>query len=57
MAYETKVILTSLSKHCLNNTSRQVYNIIRSMAQVEGVKLPSFEEAKAELELDNDENE
>ena len=50
MAYETKVILTSLSKNCLFvDTSREVYEIVRSMAQVEGVKLPTYDEAKAEI--------
>ena len=57
MAYETKVILASLSKHCLFvETSKQVYDIVRSMAQVEGMQLPSYEEAKAELKDSDDKN-
>ena len=51
MAYETKVILSSISTHCLHvKTLRQVYEIVRKMAQVEGMQLPSYDEAKAELE-------
>ena len=51
MAYETKVILQSLSQHCLRvSTSREVYNIVRSMANVEGVQLPSYDEAIKEIE-------
>ena len=50
MAFETKVILESISKHCLMvDSSRQVYEIVRGMAQVEGVKMPSYDEAKSAL--------
>ena len=53
MAYETKVILSSISTHCLHvKTSKQIYEIVRKMAQVEGMKLPSYDEAKAELEVE-----
>jgi len=51
MAYETKVILSSISTHCLHvKTSKQIYEIVRKMAQVEGMTLPSYDEAMAELE-------
>ena len=51
MAYETKVILSSLSTHCLYvKTSKELYEIVRKMAQVEGMKLPSYEEAMKEIE-------
>jgi hypothetical protein len=58
MAYETKVILQGISQHCLRvKTSKQVYNIVRKMAQVEGLSLPSFEDAKAEVEQEDAESE
>ena len=54
MALETKVLLSSISQHCLRvKTSKQVYNIVRKMAQVEGIQLPSFADAKAEIEIED----
>jgi len=54
MAYETKVILQSLSHHCLHlETTKQVYEVVRSMANVEGMQLPSYEDAKKEIEEAN----
>ena len=48
---ETKVLLESLSRHCLYMESmEEMYEAIRSMAQVEGIKMPSFDEAKTEVE-------
>ena len=54
MAYETKVILQGISQHCLRvKTSKQVYNVVRKMAQVEGLSLPSYADAKAEVEKED----
>jgi len=48
---ETKVILESLSKHCLYMDSmEEMYELVRSMAQVEGMKMPSYDEAKKEID-------
>ena len=47
---ETKVILMSLAHNVvLSENTRQVYAIIRSMAQVEGLSIPDFDELKAEM--------
>ena len=57
MAYETKVILSSISTHCLHvKTPKQIYEIVRRMAQVEGMKLPPYDEAKAEIDNANKED-
>ena len=50
MAYETKVLLTALADVALRTNSKEVYKVIAKMANVEGVILKSFEEAKEELE-------
>ena len=48
---ETKVLLMSLAQHAaLSKSPRQIYSIIRKMAQVEGMDFPGFDEMKAELE-------
>ena len=50
MAYETKVILTLLAEKAANaETVKEVYNAIRSAANVEGLTLPTFEEFKKEI--------
>ena len=46
--YETKVILQSLLIHAVYvKTPREMYEIIRSMANVEGEVVPEYEKAKA----------
>ena len=50
MAYETKVILTSLANHLAKcDTVEEVYKIVQDMANVEGVVLPSIEEKRKQL--------
>ena len=57
MAYETKVILQGLANQiALAKSAKQAYNMVRSMAEVEGMKLPDYEKAKARL-LDEGESE
>jgi len=56
MAYETKVILRSLANQVvLAKTKKQVYELVRSMAQVEGMTLPSYEDMQAEMNVDEKE--
>ena len=51
MAYETKVILTLLAEQAVKaKTTKEIYNAIRSAANVEGVQLPTYEELKERLE-------
>ena len=50
MAYETKVILISLAEIAVRTNAKAVYKAIAKMANVEGVILKPWEEAKAELE-------
>ena len=52
MAYETKVLLTSLAEHALRTNSKEMYRIIAKMANTEGVILKPYDEARAELEND-----
>ena len=52
MAYETKVILISLADAALRTNSKEMYNIIAKMANVEGVVLKSYKEALEELSSD-----
>jgi hypothetical protein len=50
VAYETKVILTLLAEQAAKaKSTKEVYNAIRSAANVEGVQLPTFEELKEKL--------
>ncbi|MCL2405618.1 MAG: hypothetical protein FWC92_08740 [Defluviitaleaceae bacterium] len=50
MAYETKVILTLLAEYVGRaETVEEAYNIIIRAANVEGVKLPSYEEFQEQL--------
>jgi hypothetical protein len=57
MAYETKVILQSLANQvALAKTTKQAYNMIRSAAEVEGMKLPDYEKARAVI-MEDDESE
>ena len=50
MAYETKVILVALAEAALKDNARGVYKLIAKMANVEGLVLKPFDEARAELE-------
>ena len=56
MAYETKVILKLLANQVIYaKTAKEAYNMIRSAAQVEGMVLPKYEDAMAELHEDEEE--
>ncbi|MCL2697411.1 MAG: hypothetical protein FWE74_04960 [Oscillospiraceae bacterium] len=47
MAYETKVILTLLAERTANaETVKEVYEVIRIAATVEGMQLPPMEELR-----------
>jgi len=51
MAYETKVLLMAFAKIITRARSiKEIYQAVADMANVEGVMLKSYEEAKAELE-------
>ena len=50
MAYETKVLLMALAEIACRTNAKEVYNALVKMANVEGVILKSYDEAKAELE-------
>ena len=46
MAYETKVILSLLAQSISKvQTIEEAYDVIRNAANVEGIQLPTFEEA------------
>ena len=50
MAYETKVILTMLAEYVGRaETLEEVYDFIVQAANVEGLKLPSYEEFQEKL--------
>jgi len=53
MAFETKAILISLANAALVNNSKPMYKLIAQMANVEGVVLKPYDEAKEEIETDN----
>jgi len=56
MAYDTKVTLQSvLNQIALAKDLEQLYKMIASMAMVEGLKVPSYSEMKAELGVENKE--
>ena len=58
MAYETKVILRSLANQVvLAKSKKQVFELIRSMAQVEGLSIPVYEELQAELGVKDEDDE
>ena len=58
MAYETKVILRSLANQVvLARSKKQIFEMIRSMAQVEGLVIPIYEDLKTELGVTDEENE
>ena len=50
MAYETKVILRGLANQiALAKTAKQAFEMVRSTAEVEGLKIPEMEEVKRQL--------
>ena len=53
MAYETKAILTALAEIACRTGSKAMYKAIAKMANTEGVVMPSYEEAKADIEEDD----
>ena len=49
VAFETKVILMSLAEIAIKaKNPKEIYKAIQKMANVEGIILKSYEEAKAE---------
>ena len=51
MAYETKVLLMAFAKIIARAKSmKEIYQAVADMANVEGVMLKPYEEARAELE-------
>ena len=56
MAFETKVILKSLANQIsMAKSVKQAYKIVKDVAEVDGMKLPSFEESKKALTEEDDE--
>ena len=56
VSYETKVILTLLAERVSQAKSvKEAYKSIARAASSEGVKLPTYEEMKAEIEQDREE--
>ena len=50
MAYETKVILRSLANQvALAKSTKQAFDMIRSAAEVEGLKIPEMEEVRRQF--------
>ena len=50
MVCETKVILTSLAEHIgRSNSVKEAYNCVVKAANVEGLKLPSYEEFQEQI--------
>jgi hypothetical protein len=55
MAYETKVIFNLLADSIGRvETVKEAYNVVKRAANVEGVKLPSYEEFQAELKKEKE---
>ena len=55
MAYETKVILTLLAQKIAQvQSAREAYSLIARAANVEGLKLPSYDELRKEMELERE---
>jgi len=51
MAYETKVILSALAERVsLAESVKEAYHVIARAASAEGLKLPTYEEMRTELE-------
>ena len=56
MAYETKVILTLLAQQIAKAESvREAYAILARAANVEGVRLPAYDELIKEMEQEKSE--
>jgi len=53
MALETKIMLLQLADSAVFTDSRRMYKIITKLLKAEGVEIKSFEEAKAELEIED----
>ena len=55
MAYETKVILKGLANQIsMAKSVKQAYKMVKSVAEVEGLKLPTFEESKMAFTEEDD---
>ena len=55
MAYETKVILSLLATQTAKaKTIEEVYTLIADAANVEGMKLPTYEEAKKKYRVNQE---
>ena len=55
MAYETKVILKSLANQISTAKSvKQAYKMVKDAAEVEGLKMPSFDETRKAFTEDDD---
>jgi len=54
MAYETKVLLIMLAEMALRTNSKKMYKIIAKTANAEGVVLKPYDEARAEMEEDDE---
>jgi len=56
MAYETKALLSAISDIIVKaKTPKEIYKSVRKMANVEGVVLKPYDEAKKEAESDEEE--
>ena len=51
MAYETKVILMSLARTAARLASKEMYDEISALANVEGLVLKTFAQAREEMGL------
>jgi len=47
---ETKVILVSIADAACKAREPKTYELVRKMANVEGVTIPAYEEARKEIE-------
>ncbi|MCL2009153.1 MAG: hypothetical protein FWG71_01235 [Synergistaceae bacterium] len=54
MAYETKVLLGFIADMALRTNSKKMYKGIAKIANAEGMILKPYDEAKAELEDEDD---
>ena len=50
MAFETKVLLMAMAQMALRTNSQEMYEYIAELANVEGVVLKSWDDARAKLE-------
>ena len=57
MAYETKVILTSLAERIAKaKTVKEAYGAVRRAANVEGMQLPPYDEFVKEMDKEDKED-